>query len=114
MFIIGTVIVARQLHYVLNKDLGFDKDAIITFQATGPVKQREVLAQELRTVSGIAMVSRTNQTPEADFQGTTSFTYYGPTDRKVDKVVYQDADTNYLRLFGIRLVAGRNLSLIHI
>jgi hypothetical protein len=59
-------------------------------------------------VSGIAMVSRTNQTPEADFQGTTSFTYYGPTDRKVDKVVYQDADTNYLRLFGIRLVAGRN------
>jgi putative ABC transport system permease protein len=108
VFIIGTVIVARQLHYVLNKDLGFDKDAIITFSATGPVKEREVLAQELRTVSGIAVVSRHKPTPEADFQGTTSFTYNGPTDRKVDKVVYQDADTNYLRLFGIKLVAGRN------
>jgi putative ABC transport system permease protein len=108
VFIIGTVIVARQLHYVLNKDLGFDKDAIITFQATGPVKDREVLAQQLRTVAGIAVVSRHKPMPQDDFQGSTSFTYNGPTDRQVDKVVYQDADTNYLRLFGIKLVAGRN------
>jgi putative ABC transport system permease protein len=109
VFIIGTVIVARQLHYILNKDLGFDKDAIITFRATGPVKGREVLAQQLRDVAGIAVVSRHRATPQADFQGTTSFIYNGPADRKVDNVVYQDADTNYLRLFGIKLLAGRNV-----
>jgi putative ABC transport system permease protein len=108
VFIIGTVIVARQLHYVLNKDLGFEKDAIITFQAAGPVKNREVLAQQLRNVAGIAVVSRHKPMPQDDFQGSTSFTYNGPTDRQVDKVVYQDADTNYLRLFGIKLLAGRN------
>jgi len=107
-FIIGTVIVTRQLHYILNKDLGFDKDAIITFRASGPVKDREVLAQQLRNVTGIAVVSRHGQTPQADFQSQTSFTYHGPEDRKSDNVVMEDADTNYLRLFGIRLVAGRN------
>jgi putative ABC transport system permease protein len=108
IFIMGTVIVARQLHFILNKDLGFDKDAIITFRALGPVKDREVLAQQLRDVPGIAAVSRHRQMPQADFQGQTPFTYRGAQDRKVDRAVYQDADTNYLRLFGIKLVAGRN------
>jgi putative ABC transport system permease protein len=107
VFIIGTVIVARQLHYILNKDLGFDKDAIVTFRATGPLKGREVLAQQLRSIAGIAVVSRHGATPEADFQGETTFTSRGPGDREV-KVVDQNADTNYLRLFGIKLVAGRN------
>jgi hypothetical protein len=108
VFIIGTVIVARQLHYMLNKDLGFDKDAIITFRASGPVQNREVLAQQLREVAGIAVVSRHDQTPQADFQGKTVFIYHGPQDREADNVVYQDADTNYLRLFGIKLAAGHN------
>ncbi len=108
VFIIGTVIVARQLHYILNKDLGFDKDAIITFRAMGPVNEREVLAQQIRALPGIAVVSRHDQTPEADMQGSTTFTYHGPEDRKVDNASFEDADTNYLRLFGIRLIAGRN------
>jgi ABC-type lipoprotein release transport system permease subunit len=108
VFIIGTVIVARQLHYILNKDLGFDKDAIITFRASGPVKEREVLAQQLRDVTGISTVSRHDQTPQAGFQSQTSFTYHGPQDRQADNVVMEDADTDYLRLFGIQLVAGRN------
>jgi putative ABC transport system permease protein len=110
VFIIGTVIVARQLHYILNKDLGFDKDAIVTFQATGRVTEREVLAQQLRDVTGVAMVSRHDQTPQADFQSQTAFTFHGPQDRQVDNVVIEDADTNYLRLFGIKLVAGRNVA----
>jgi putative ABC transport system permease protein len=108
VFIIGTVIVARQLHYVLNKDLGFDKDAIITFRATGPVKEREVLAQQLRDIPGVAVVSRHEQTPQAGFHASASFTYHGPQDRQVNKVVTIDADTNYLRLFAIQLTAGRN------
>ena len=108
VFIIGTVIVARQLHYILNKDLGFDKDAIITFRTMGPVNKQEVLAQQLRAIPGIAMVSRHDQTPEADFQSQTPFIYHGPEDRQVDNVNFEEADTNYLRLFGLRLVAGRN------
>ena len=107
VFIIGTVIVARQLHYVLNTDLGFDKDAIITFNAHGSTKNREVLAQQLRNFPGIAMVSCNESTPQAYFHGGTNFTWHGPQDRSV-MTGSIDADTNYLRLFGLTLVAGRN------
>ncbi len=111
-FIICTVIVTRQLHYILNADLGFDKDAIITFRAMGPMmgppKDREVLAQQLRALPGVAMVSRNGQTPQGSMTRVGTFFYYGPKRDSVDMAVAQDADTNYLRLFGIRLAAGRN------
>ena len=108
VFIIGTVIVARQLHYILNKDLGFDKDAIINFSANGPAREREVLATRLRALPGIAMVSLNAGPPQTGWQMSTNFTYHGPQDRQVENVFVKDADTNYLRLYGLRLVAGRN------
>ena len=111
-FIICTVIVTRQLHYVLNADLGFDKDAIITFRAMGPMmgppKDREVLAQQLRMIPGVAMVGCSRQTPQSSMARSGTFFYHGPENDSVDNAVEQDADTNYLRLFGIRLAAGRN------
>jgi putative ABC transport system permease protein len=108
VFIIGTVIVARQLHYILNKDLGFDKDAIVTVRAMGPIKDREVLAQQLRALPGVAMVSRDQQTPQSNFGSITTFTWRGPKDDTVENASEQEGDTNYLRLFGIKLIAGRN------
>lgn len=107
VFIIGTVVVARQLHYVLNTDLGFDKDAIITMDANGQVRDREVLAQQLRGVSGVEVVSRNGGTPQASFHLSQGFTYSGSENVSV-AAGFIDADTNYLRLFGLRLVAGRN------
>jgi putative ABC transport system permease protein len=109
VFIIGTVIVARQLHYVLNKDLGFDKDAIVSFRAMGSTQRREVLAQQLRALPGVSIVSCNQQTPQTEFTATTGFTWHGPKDQSVQFVNIQEGDTDYLRLFGIRLLAGRNL-----
>jgi len=111
-FIICTVIVARQLHYILNTDLGFDKDAIITFRAMGPMmgppKNREVLAQQLRALPGVAMVSHNGQTPQGGMARMGTFVYHGSKEDSVDMAIGQEGDTNYLRLFGIRLAAGRN------
>lgn len=104
LFIIGTVIVARQLHYVLNTDLGFDRDAIISFDAGGQIKDQEVLAQQLRQTPGIALVSRHSSNPQSGFHGTSGFVYRDEMVNSASLV----ADTNYLRLFGLKLVAGRN------
>ncbi|MBS1665314.1 MAG: ABC transporter permease [Bacteroidetes bacterium] len=111
-FIICTVIVTRQLHYVLNADLGFDKDAIINFHAMGPMmappKDREVLAQRLRALPGVAMVASNKQTPQSSMGRSGTFVYHGPKDDSVNMALWQEGDTNYLRLFGIKLAAGRN------
>ncbi len=107
VFIIATVVVARQLHYVLNTDLGFDKDAIITSNTDGPVRDREVLAQQLRKIPGIEVVSCNGGTPQSSFHFSQDFTYSGSENVTIT-AGFIDVDTNYLRLFGLRLVAGRN------
>jgi len=109
-FIMCTVIVARQLHYVLNKDLGFDKDAILTLRTAGgyPVASREALANKIRELPGVAQVVRHTETPEAQGHPGTSLTYKGPKEHEID-ASFELSDTGYLSLFGIKLVAGRNL-----
>ena len=107
LFIIGTVVVARQLHYVLNTDLGFDKDAIVTFDTDGQFESAEVLAQQLREIPGIALVSRNENMPQDVFHGMGPFIYHGPQNDTAMAGCIR-ADTDYFRLFGIPLVAGRN------
>ncbi len=109
VFIMCTVVVARQLHYVLNTDMGFDKDAILTIDATGKYTpgDLEVLAQKIRALPGVALVSRDMGTPQGGILGGTDLIYHGTTDQKVNATM-EFCDPDYIPLFGIRLVAGRN------
>jgi putative ABC transport system permease protein len=109
-FIMCTVVVARQIHYVLDKDLGFKSDAIITLYTSFnyPKEDREALADKLREIPGVAMVTRHMETPQARGHPGTIIDYKGPRDVQID-ADFDMADTNYLSLFGIKLAAGRNL-----
>ena len=108
-FIMSTVIVTRQLHYILNKDLGFDKDAVLTIRTVGQdMGDREALANKIRQLPGVARVTRHMETPEAQGHPGTSLTYKGLREQEIE-ASFDLADTNYLTLFGIKLVAGRNV-----
>lgn len=60
--IIATLIVYEQLDYIKNRDLGFDKDEIVTLQLnTREMRQKsEVLKTELLTISSVQSVGSTN------------------------------------------------------
>jgi len=115
-FVLCTVIVARQLHYMLNTDLGFSSDAVLTIRPlnaglrsnAAPAMHSMALVNRLRTLPEIAAVSRHMETPVGG-HGSTSLVYKGPTgDRKVI-ANFEMADTHYLGVFGLKLAAGRNL-----
>ncbi|HWB93953.1 MAG TPA: ABC transporter permease [Puia sp.] len=109
-FIMCTVIVARQLHYVVNTDLGFKTDAILTIHTSGayPAQDREVLAARIREMPEVDLVSRHMETPQSQRHGGTILIHHGLTEQKIT-ASFDMIDTNYLRLFGIELVAGRPL-----
>jgi hypothetical protein len=109
-FILCTVIVTRQLHYVLNTDLGFSSDAILTFRPadTDPTPSLEAFAHKLGELPEVALVTRHMETPIAEAHDGTGFDFEGPGGKKSVDAAFDLADTNYLRLFGLKLVAGRN------
>jgi hypothetical protein len=68
----------------------------------------KVLAQELRAVPGIARVSRDLDAPEAMNHWGTVIALTGPGDHKASASM-EVCEPDYLPLFGLRIIAGRNL-----
>ncbi len=110
--IIGTLVVASQMDYFRNADMGFTKDAIINAGFPGDSLSRtktEFLQNELNKIPGIQHVSFSTFTPSADGGWYTDLrTESNLNTANPDMVVsMKPADTSYFSLYNLPLVAGR-------
>ena len=107
--IVGTFVVAQQMDFFQNKELGFDKEAVITLN--GPRNQApgklDVFRQQLLQNSAIREVSFSSGEPITE-------NYYGTDFRLKSEPVLMKrqaemklVDTKYLLLFGLQTIAGR-------
>jgi len=111
-FVIGAVLVSKQIDFMLNKDLGFQKDAVLSFnfpQYDTSNARRKVLIDELKEVPGIALVTMGNDLPSSNGWWTTTMDYTAAKKPIQTNVELKSGDSNYLKLFHIPLLAGRNL-----
>lgn len=112
VFIVATILVSKQISYALNMNMGFRKEAIIYFRTNrreNPSKQK-ALVTELKTIPGIDMLSVASNPPASPGTWTTGIAFNdGHQDLHVRAEV-KTADSNYFRLYQLRLVAGHELS----
>jgi putative ABC transport system permease protein len=108
VFIIGTLLVSRQIHYAINKDLGFKKDAILYFRTNyrEEANKKPVLLDKLRAIPGIAMVSVSSDPPSTNNTWTSTLIFNDGKKEHRDNVQIKLADSNYFRMYGLRLMAG--------
>jgi len=112
-FIMATILVGKQINYSLHKDMGFKKDAIVYFGLDNPdtSKSRQAtLLNTLRSIPEIAMVSLSNNPPSSGGAQGGEMSYKDGKKEIKTGIVIRDADTNYIKLYGIKLLAGNNLS----
>jgi putative ABC transport system permease protein len=111
IFIIGTIAIGDQIHYLIAKNLGFRKDAIINFFNGGKHRMRDdyVLAERIRQLAGVDKVSISNNPPEAEFSGTGEV-FCKDLVTHVE-AQYVNADSIFVSLYGLKLVAGRNFDI---
>ncbi|MEO8116817.1 MAG: ABC transporter permease [Bacteroidota bacterium] len=111
VFIIATMIVSKQIDFSLSKDMGFKKDAIIYFSTNykdTSVLKRQVLLQKLKAIPGIASISLSNP-PASNGYSSSEIKYNNGKNDITTDVLIKNADTNYIKLFKIKLLAGENL-----
>jgi ABC-type antimicrobial peptide transport system permease subunit len=109
MLIIGTIVIASQVYYSRNTDLGFNKEAIITV----PIPQNDkvkmsTLQSRISGVAGVQHISLCFQPPASGSNNTTDIRYDNRPENEHWGINVKNADVNYLSTFGIKLVAGRN------
>lgn len=115
VLIIGTIIIHQQMDYLLNKDLGYNKDQVLMLHGTHTLdKQLKSFKDELKNISNVSAVSIGDYVPvemEGSRRNGNSFWQDG-TQSEVDGIPGQFwvIDQDYMTTFGLNLVAGRNLS----
>jgi len=107
VLIIGTLVVAKQMNFFKNQDLGFNKEAVISFSIPDREK-REVMAELLKANPGIKETSFSSGAPSYN----TNFAPFscpalGVT--KDDVVELKAVDEHFMNMFDIRLLAGEGI-----
>ncbi|MGN6490864.1 MAG: ABC transporter permease [Agriterribacter sp.] len=112
VFIMAALLVSKQITYSLNKELGFKKEAILfshTYFDTSKTN-KFVLANKLRSIPEVSMVSLSSNPPSTNntWSGTVK---YKDGKKEIETDVQQKyGDTNYIKLYGLKLLAGHNIA----
>jgi len=111
VFIMGAILVSKQITYSLNKNMGFKKDAILYVQTNyyDTIKSNKyIFKDKLLAIPGIAMVSLSSNPPSSQNTWSGTMKYKDGT-KEIDADVQQKfGDTNYINLYKLKLLAGTN------
>jgi len=107
ILIVGTLIVAHQMDYFENQDLGFNKDAVISVYLPDR-KQTETFRHQLADNPGVKQVCFSTGAPSyANSASGWTAPAYGVVKDDIANVVA--ADENYIDMFGLKMLAGEKL-----
>lgn len=114
ILIISTAIVFKQLRYMQNKSLGFNRDHIVNLNNynTGLSNSYESFKTELLANSNIKEVGRSSRIPSGrllDAMGSRINNGDSLAPTKAD-IKYVRADEGFIPTYGMKVVAGRNFS----
>lgn len=115
VFLIVVLMIGKQINYSLNKDLGFDKDAIVKFYI--PISEsmkkhfskKFALKKEIEKLPGVRNVSLANSSPTDWSNSTTNIMHNINGVKKEYDVEIKQGDENYLSMFGIQIIAGKDV-----
>ncbi len=111
-FLIAVFLVVKQTTYISNKDLGFQKEAVLTFFIPGNYQNSakgNILKTRLGSIPEIQGISFGNQAPILNGQLKTNITLDNSSTEESIDMDFRSGDDQYLHVYGIPLIAGRNV-----
>lgn len=110
LLIIGLIVIIYQLQYAKTTDLGFDRDAVLMITMGSHDEKAKTLKSEIERIPGVQQVSMCWAAPSAMSHWGTGVRVGNNTEDENFSMSAKIADPNYISLFDIELVAGRNLT----
>ncbi len=115
VFLIATLVVSKQVHYSINKDLGFKKEAIISIDApynyfsNEKDTKRFVLAEKIKAIPEVNRLSISGSAPSSMNVNSGEIKFIDGKKEIATDVQFKQADNHYIEIFGLQLLAGTNL-----
>jgi putative ABC transport system permease protein len=111
MLIIGVIIIANQMRYAQQSDLGFTKEAVVMvpMASESTIQTQHTIQNRFSKLAGVKDVSLCQAAPASDNNWNTSPRYDNRPEDENFGINVRAADDQYIPLFGLHLVAGRNI-----
>lgn len=107
ILIIGMVIIKNQLDYILNKDLGFNRERMVVINnATALGNRVEAFKHELLKIPNVVLSTNSSVMFQSGIPGG-SFQIEGAPTEEFKSCQFIDADYDFAITYGIKLVSGR-------
>jgi putative ABC transport system permease protein len=110
ILIIGTTVVYKQIHYMLQRDLGFNKGHVLIFGLRH--FNQETFTNELLQNPNILSITY-SQAPDSQPPGISGFDWEGKNPEEELMLYPVVADYDYLKTFDMEMVQGRFFSREH-
>jgi putative ABC transport system permease protein len=106
---ISTLIVYRQLHYIQNKDLGFDRSHILVINDVNYLSNPETFKKQSLHHPEVQSATLSRFLPTNDHRWHNWGTLRGGTDNSIETQLWL-VDPDYVPTLRMKMVLGRNLS----
>ena len=111
VLIIGMIIISKQVSYVENINLGYDKENLIYVPIEGELMEKyNLFKEELLNKPGIQLVTRISQTPTQIANGTYGVDWDGKDQNTKPMFTNAAAGFDFARTLQLTLVNGRDFS----
>ncbi len=113
ILIIGTLIIYRQMDFILKKELGYDKEQVVVLEGTGVLGNRsDTFKEQLLQLPQVKEVTATNYLPiDGGSRNGNTFRRAdeGNEGRGIPAQIWR-VDYDYINTLGIQLKEGRDFS----
>ncbi|AEM70317.1 protein of unknown function DUF214 [Allomuricauda ruestringensis DSM 13258] len=113
VLIIGTLIIYRQMDFIINKELGYNKERVVVLEGTNILGNKiESFKEQLSSLSQVKNVTSTNYLPiDGGSRNGNTFMVEGQDDggRGIPAQIWR-VDYDYIKTLGIQLEKGRDFS----
>jgi predicted permease len=113
VLIIAVLVIYRQISFIQTKDLGYDKEHIITFFKEGKLKGdkvQETFLAEARNIPGVVSASSIGHGLTGHSSGTSGVTWEGKDLKDKSEFEAVPVDYDMLKTLDIKIKEGRDFS----
>ena len=107
LLITGTLVMYRQIFFMLNKDVGFNKEQMLVINMAHSLQTRvDAFKETVREIPGVINIASSTAVPGRN----NNLNGYGIEGRKEESFLLQTSwvDYDYIDTYGMTLVKGRN------
>jgi len=113
LLIFGTVVIYRQLVFIRNRPVGFNREQVLVVQDTWMLGDRfRAYQNELARLPGVEGITATGFLPTADWRSDNTYSLSPDLDllKKGISIQQWSVDDKYVPVLGMQMAAGRNFS----